>query len=411
MNTASATNSTVQTYADLDMHALTRELDRTKSELFTHKHAAFYGSLLCSLNFAWAADIRTAATDGVNLFWNPYWFKKLTPKSRVTVLMHEIQHPARLHFARQGSRNPRIWNYATDIRINNDLTDEGYSFEGIENCWRDPSFARGVPEEDIYDALLLLGQQPGQNTGSWGHLFPQINSNGGTPGQSPFDEEDGDMLSSGPMTKDDMAKAVNNVVRASQQAQLAGAGNMPGDIEALLTTFLAPVVPWERYLHRFMQELMEHGYTWRKPNRRFTDLYLPSHFEEEGALNHLAYFEDTSGSITDADALRFNSEFKYVKETYEPKKMTLIQFDTIIQDERVYMDTDPFDQVVIKGRGGTSLGPVRDWILKHRPTAAVVFSDLCCAPMEALGFEIPIIWVCINNRSAKVPFGQVIHIR
>lgn len=403
-------NTAPKLYEDLDMHFLTRELDRAKSELFAHKYAAFYGSLLCSLNFYWDANIQTAATDGVNLMWNPYWFQQLKPKTRVTVLIHEVQHVAKLHFARMGERNPKLWNYATDIRINNDLTSEGYSFEGIEWGWRDPSFGPGVPEEDIYDALLALGQQPNPNLGSWGQQLPQQDPNASTPGQMPG--LDGtDLFPSGPITKEDMVKAINNVVQAGAQAKLAGPGKMPGDIETLLTTFLAPMVPWEQLLHRFMQELCEHGYSWRKPNRRFTNLYLPSHYDEEGALEHLAYFEDTSGSISDADALRFNSEFKYVKETYEPRKMTLIQFDTQIQDERVYLDTDPFDQVVIKGRGGTSLEPVREWINKHKPTAAVIFSDLECAPMGPLDFQIPVIWVCISNRKAIVPFGEIIHIR
>lgn len=402
MDPAKGQKSPEVVYADLDMHALTRELDRTKSELFTHKYAAFYGSLLCSLNFYWSADMKTAATNGVDLFWNPYWFKSLSPKARVTVLMHEIQHVAKLHFARMGERHPRIWNYATDIRINNDLEDDGYSFEGIEWCWKDHSFARGMPEEDIYDALIASSQEPPTGLDNWGTQLPQ-GEDGETAGT--------DMFPTGPMSKEDMVKAVNSVVRAAQQAKIAGAGNMPGDMEALLTVFLTPIVPWEQLLHRFMQELAEDNWSWRMPNRRYPDFYLPSRFEDTGALEHLAYFEDTSGSITDADATRFNSEFKYVKDTYEPKKMTLIQFDTVIQDERVYLDTDPFEQVVIKGRGGTSLEPARKWIIDNKPTAAVVFSDLGCEPMQHPGFEIPIIWVCIKNRRASVPFGQIIHIK
>lgn len=397
-------------YGDLDMTALTRELDRTKSELFTIKYASFYGSLLCSHNFYWTPDCETAQVDGVSLMWNPYWFLTLPKRTRLTVLMHELRHPAKLHFIRQGDRNGKIWNYACDIKINNELTLEGFSFEGIEWCWRDASFGPEVAEEEIYDALMAMNVQP--QGGTWSSIpLPPHPDDPTTPGTNGLPKDSGDMKS-GPMTKDDMAKAVNNVVRAAQQAKQGNqAGGMPGDIEAILTQFLTPVVPWEQVLHKFMQELQENGFTWRKPNRRFVDFYLPSHFEEEGALAHLAYFEDTSGSITLKDALRFNSEFKYVKETYAPKKMTLIQFDMVIQDERVYLEEDPFDQVLLRGGGGTSLVPVRNWILEHRPTAAVVFSDMICPPMEPLDFEIPIIWICISNRSAKVPFGEIVHIR
>lgn len=376
----------------LDTHKLTRELDRAKSGVFLGKNAAFLGSLMCSLTFSWRSDIPTAATDGVSLFWNPEWFMSLTPETRKTVLVHELWHPARLHFVRMGSRDPKIWNYACDIRINNDLTAEGYSFEGVEWCWRDASFPPGTPEEDIYDALIANAVQPQGST--W-------DKNG------PADADDMQ-----PQSKADKATAVNNVVRAIHQAKLGGgAGTIPGDVELIVNQFLAPIVPWETLLHNFMRDLIQEEYTWRRPNRRFSEMYLPSRYNDEGKLSHLIYYEDVSGSISDADCVRFNSEVKYVKEAYEPGKMTLVQFDTRITQEIVLEQSDPFDQIKIVGRGGTSLVPVREHMLKHKPTAAIVFSDLECSPMDPLGYEIPIIWVCVRNHKAQVPFGKLIHIR
>lgn len=402
----------------LDQYRLTKELDRAKSLVFRGKNAAFLGSLQCSLNFYWTVDIKTAATDGVNLMWNPYWFLKLPPATRGTVLLHELWHPGRLHMQRMGNRNPKVWNWACDIRINNDLTAEGHSFEGVEWCWRDPSFPPGTPEEDIYDALIKNCMVP--TGGAWSLHAPDGSPQEPDPNNDPdmpeLPGDDGtDMLQNRKLSKEDQARAVNNVVRAMQQAKLANqAGNIPGDVEVILNQFLAPIVPWEQLLHRFMSDLTEDGYSWKRPNRRFlgnSNLYLPACVEDEGKLDHLIYYEDVSGSISDTDALRFNSEFKYVKETFQPHKMTLVQFDTRITQEVTYKQEDPFDQVKIIGRGGTSLVPVREHLLEHRPTAAVVFSDLQCDPMESLPFEIPIIWVCINNRTATVPFGKLIHIR
>ena len=53
-------------------------------------------------------------------------------------------------------------------------------------------------------------------------------------------------------------------------------------------------------------------------------------------------------------------------------------------------------------------------MIEHRPTAAVVFSDLCCHPMEPLppGITIPTIWVGVNARpDSQVHFGKLVHIR
>jgi len=368
---------------DLD---LTKDLDRTKSKVFLSNTAAFLGSIMCSLAFIWDRSIETACTDGLSIHWSPDYFMSLPPDSRKTDLKHELWHNALLHQVRRGARCPDVWNIACDIKIDLMLEAGGDTFEGIKGVLSWPNLNAhqyvGWVEEDIYDHLQKNGPAP--------------------PPDYVLDLKECDPTQ--------LAKAINNVVKAVQQAKLAGPGNMPGDLELLITKFLAPIVPWENYLHRFMQDLAENGYTWKKPNRRHPKIYLPSSYTEDGALSHLAYFEDTSGSITDKDALRFNSEFKYVKDTYCPELMSLIQFDEIIQHEQVYTKDDPFEQVTIYGRGGTSLVPVREWIIKNKPTAAIIFSDMQCNPMEPMGFEIPILWVCISNRKATVPFGQIIHI-
>lgn len=376
----------------LDLAALTRDLDRTKSAVFMNpKRSCFFGPLMCSLAFHWDESVGTAATDGVSLWWAPSYFLKLPKLSRETDLMHELWHVASLHMIRRGTRDPKIFNIACDIKIDLMLEAEGYSFEGIKGVLTWPQLdARkyvGWVEEDIYDDLVKNAVQPPPN------YVPDI---------QPTD------------SKQNTAQSLNNVVRAIHQAKLGGgAGHIPGDIETLLEKFLAPVVPWEQYLHHWFHDLIENSYSWKRPNRRYmaSGYYLPSLSEDEGRLAHLMYFEDVSGSISDADALRFNSEVKYVKETFEPEQMTLVQFDTRITQEIVLKKDDPFEQIKIIGRGGTCLRCVREHIIQHKPTAVVIFSDLDCAPMEKLPFEIPVLWVCIRNRGKTVPFGKLIHIQ
>ncbi|QXV75823.1 hypothetical protein bas69_0055 [Escherichia phage AlfredRasser] len=372
---------------------LTREYDRCQAKAFMGKTAAFFGSLLCSLKFRWVKDgCDTAQTDGEHLEWNPDWFESLLPESRVTVLMHELWHVGLLHSVRMGSRDPEVWNYACDIYINNQLIQDGYSFIGIENCWKDPKYA-GWAEEQIYDDLMSKQIRPPKASGAFGT------------------GSGGDMKPS--TSKASQVNIVNNVVRAMHQQKLSGGplpGVLPGKMEEVITQFLKPVVPWQVLLERFFNDLQETYYSWQRPNRRYPDMYLPSPMDDDGRLEHLAYFLDTSGSIKPKDALRFSSEVAYVKEKYQPQKMTLVQFTTEIVDEQVIEDGDKFTDVTIKGRGGTSLVPVREWIIKHKPTAAIIFTDLEVRPMEPLPFDIPVIWVVIRNPGAQVPFGKVINI-
>jgi predicted metal-dependent peptidase len=201
-------------------------------------------------------------------------------------------------------------------------------------------------------------------------------------------------------------------VAAIHQSKLAGqAGHLPGNIEKVLKQFLQPIIQWEILLHRFFSDLLDENVTWSRPNRRYTDMYLPSKFTDDGRLAKLNYYMDVSGSVSDSDVLRFNSEVKHVKDTYNPEEMNLVQFDTRITSETRITESDQFNEIKIVGRGGTALEPVRQHINEHKPTAAIIFSDLFCTPMAPLDFDIPIIWVAVGNRSATVPFGQLIHIK
>jgi predicted metal-dependent peptidase len=388
---------------ELDYQVLDKEMDRVKTKVFLGSNAAFLGPLMCSVNFLWTEDIRTAQTNGISLYWNPHWFLKLPFDTRITVLLHELWHIALLHMIRRGSRDPEIWNYACDININNMLKAQGYSFAGT-SPWIDASYGE-QPTEEIYDSLYSMPDLSVLGNYVWG-------SEG-------WDEEGdkGDIIEP-EEGEGDVAEhtIINKVVQASTAAKMSGAGDdgVPSEIETMLKRFLQPKLPWELLLRQFFQALTGQDYSWSRPNRRYRDMYLPSLMEDESGLEHLIYYLDVSGSVSDGEVVRFNSEVKFIKETFNPHRLTLVLFDDQIQREYDFYEDDPFEEIVIVGRGGTDLGPVREHMLKHRPTAAVVFSDMCCAPMQPLppGIDIPTIWVGVNaGNETQVHFGKLVHIK
>lgn len=388
----------------MDLNKLRRDLDKTMTCAFKGNTAAFLGSLLCSLEFEWDRSIPTAATNGLKLWWNPDWYSSLQPAARETVLLHELWHVARLHMLRCGSRDPKIWNYACDIRINNDLEAEGRSFVGIENCWKDRSVDTNglLAEEDIYNQLIKNAVPP-PPTGSFGDA-------GGSGDMQP--DPEGGHASDNALTQNQKNKIAANVVRAVQQAKLMKqAGDLPGDLEYMIKEFLDPVLPWEQLLLKFFTDMAEEDYSWKRPNRRYSDVYLPSIIEEEDLLEHLMFFFDVSCSVTDEQAKRFCGEVKYIQEVIRPKKLTLVQFDTKIQHEQEFELDELFEGINIHGRGGTSLVCVKRHIEEHQPTAAIIFSDLECEPMDTLEPLVPVVWVCIDNPDAEVHFGDLIHIK
>lgn len=373
----------------MDEQQLTREMDKVKAKVFMGTNAAFLGPLMCGVEVIWDSEIPTAQTDGISMWWNPEWFLSLPFATRVTVFNHEIWHPARLHSLRRGSRDPLIWNYACDIRINNDLIEEGFSFKDIEWGWMRPEIDQGpegrLSEEQIYEILIQEAQTPPPQPGGVGDMVEP--------------------------TQEQIHTMVNNAVRAMHQANAAGAGKMPGDVKLIIEKFLTPVIPWEVVLMKWFTDKLDESYTWARPNRRYPDMYLPSTFTDDGRLAHLMFFEDISGSVSDRDILRFNSEVKYVKEVLQPEKLSLVTFTTDIKDEFVFEESDPFKKIVVNGRGGTSFECVREHINKHKPTAAIIFSDMDCSPMQPLDYPIPVLWIGVNARVKTVPFGEIIHIR
>lgn len=378
---------TFPTVAEFD-----RILDLTKKNVFLGTNAAFMGSLLCGHDFQWDFENKvtnTACTDGLTIWWSVKDFLRCDQLEKDATLVHEILHTGFLHFLRRGSRDPGVWYTACDYRINNYLIQNGYKLPNngywLFNLDLDKNGI--MPEEEIYEWLQKHPRPP----------CPKCCAKPGSEHQTP----------------QQLANQLAATVRAVQAAEQAGqAGNLPGGLKEHLNKFLEPKIPWRSVLNRWMTDLIDtEDYTWHRPNRRYEDLYLPSLEQEEGRLEHLAYFEDVSGSITRPDHVTFNSEVKYIQEVLKPKKLTLIQFDVTITNVRVFVEDEPFEDIELFGGGGTSLEPVWEWIEENKPQAAIIFSDLECAPMRPLTKDIPVIWAAIRNKTATVPFGTLIHLR
>ena len=362
-------------------------------KLLGEPRARFLTSLLYSLKLVWADDIPTAGTNGILLKINPKFFYELSKEERLFVILHELWHVAKLHSIRRESRDPKLWNIACDYHINNLLLKENYSSFKItvmKDCFKDEKF-KDLSEEEIYEELLK--EYPNglpDNEYLEGHLSGDL-------------EE---------LDQEEKSKAIAKVMEATQTAKAMGC-DVGSGITSLLSKFIKPSINWKKILYKYMTALLDKSdYSWRKPNRRFSDIYLPSRVESDGRLTHLLYFLDVSGSIEESQIIRFNSEIKHIKESLNPDKLTLVQFDTRIRRVDVFTSTQKFTNIHVVVGGGTSYTDVRDYILKEKPTASVIFTDLCCTPMQEV--DSPVIWVTREEdlKYATMPlFGKTIVIK
>ena len=375
-----------------ELTVLNKALDQTKLRLFYQQNSGFVASLVATIEFIWDRSIPTACTNGVMMAWNPDFFLSLDKESRVSVLAHEAWHIAFQHMGRLGERDPQDYNSAADYVINNMLKKDGYYMDGFPYLL-DPKY-HGMTTEQVYDDIHK--NRPGMNNPQHGDFVPA----GGGP----------DSIQGG-MTPDTIAKkAIGNVHDAATIAKMSkDFGDLPGEVQQMIDEFLNPKVPWQELFVNFFEELSNEERSFRTPNRRYEDPILPGKTGSNG-LVHILYALDVSGSITDNDIVRFNSEVAYIKETYNPELLTLITFDTKIQNIYEFEQDDEFDQIVITGRGGTSLAPVWKYAKDHPPTAMVVFTDLYVSiPSEAP--RCPLIWIITDNPDTEVPYGTKIDIR
>lgn len=379
-----------------DEAQLAKLLDHARVEVFRNSNAAFLASVLCSLDFKWETDdsvTTTAAVDSKTMYWHKDDFLRCDQNERKCTILHETWHPARLHFVRGMGKDSDTWNKACDIRINNDMIEDGYKLPDNGYWLFDPSIdADGkLSEEEIYVKLMKQEIKLPPHKGRRDMV------------SRPMDQNQQNQM---------VAQQMTMVIRAVQAAKSAGKpGCVPGGVEEALDKFLNPVVPWRSVLLQWMTDRTAEDYSWLKRNRRFTHIYMPSLETIPDGLEHLAFFIDTSGSISDPAVERFNSEVKYIWETLKPRQLTLIQFDTRIHDVRVFKEGDEFVDIKVYGRGGTSMVCVREWIEENSPTAVVVFSDMQCTPMVRPSRDVPVLWAVVPGGCAELPdYGRVIHV-
>lgn len=348
-----------------------RALEQVKAKVFIGSNAAFLGCLLCGLTFRWSKECSTACVGEREFLWNPEWFDTLSPDECLGVLLHELWHVALLHGVRGKDKDHERWNAACDYRINNNLRQEGYALPD-GGLWDDQYLDKEWSEEKIYDALP---SGPKQQT--WG--TQQFS---------------------------DSPSQVTLVQEAVVSAKFAG--QSPGEAEDRLNQFLKPKLPWRHLFRRYLLDKLEQNWSWQRPNRRYQDIYMPALLPDEAELESIVMFLDTSGSISEEEIQRFVSEAKFVQENLNPKKLTLIQFDTRIQKIDTYNRGDRIKALDVCGFGGTYYGEVHDYILKHKPTVSIIFTDLCAEEMEPVG-KNEVIWV-VSYSKYSPPFGKAIYV-
>jgi predicted metal-dependent peptidase len=374
----------------------------------------FFGSLLFRLKGRESRSIKTMATDGISLFYNPDFVDTLNAATLCGVLAHEVLHPGLHHHLRRSGRDPKRWNEACDYAINLILLDAGLHLP--EGVLVDDRF-REMSAEQIYNQLQTgVEQEAGgaddtPEAGGDGTASPHASPGDSGELSAPVTEGGIGQVLDAPVadaeapTVEEQARewsvAVNQAVTLANQA-----GKVPARIERTLDGAAEARVDWRELLRRSWSETTPADYSWMRPNRRhiWAGLYLPGVVRE--GVGEIAIAVDCSGSVNSRQLRLFEAEVRSIIEGQRPQRVYVLYFDAVVHTVETF---EAGQRVSLQpvGGGGTEFGPCFEWLEVHgvRPQTLVFLTDLYGSFPDSEP-AYPVLWASTGARRA--PFGQVV---
>jgi predicted metal-dependent peptidase len=367
----------------------------TKITMMMKEDTVFYTTILFNLTQELTTELPTAAVDGKRLWINPVFFNSLTPEQRIGLIAHEVLHVALDHMHRCGYRNHELWNVAGDYVINAALKKAKY---GLPPGGLYDSKYEGMATEQVYTILEKKSKEEQQN------LIGKMKSGMGGDVKYPKDAAPGQEV-----TQEEVTEII---LQASTMSKMMGdkAGSTPNEIDVHLQRTINPPLPWNVILQNYMTEFQKDDYTMRRPNRRFMPAhYLPTAHSE--AICNIAVAVDISSSVSDPQFNAMITRVDDIMQMMGPKKITVISFNTEIQDiQELTEGQNAFKHLKFKGRGGTSIKEVLKWVDENKPTVTIVFTDGEFNQNYPAPKGSPMIWLIHENPKWQSQLGgRVIH--
>lgn len=153
-----------------------KELKRKAFEVISHaRHILlskypFIGSIALRMDLVPTRDLRcrTACTDGNTVYFDIAFLSSLSNDERIFVLAHEVWHAVLMHLTRRGTRNPSLFNIATDKEVNYMLKEDGL-IPPQHLCFPEGKEV-GKCAEEIYEMLLKEQKQQMKQNGNNGQI-------------------------------------------------------------------------------------------------------------------------------------------------------------------------------------------------------------------------------------------------
>jgi len=362
--------------------------------LMGDKRTMSYAGLLMIGDVIISEEVKTAATDGKNVIYNPTFVESLTDPELRGLILHEAGHRAFQHlflWQHLWKKDADKINRATDYVINigiHDLDPYGSDIQLPDGGLLDFKY-RDLDSGQVFDLL------------------------DGASNESPLDSH---QWSEAKEMSEEEAQAIAKDIDSAMRAGAFMAGKQGGNVDRSFEAMLTPQVDWKEQLRDFVSSVCagKGDSTWAKPNRRWLgqDIYLPGQIAE--TIPNIVVAIDTSGSISRDDITKALSELVGICDNVTPERVDLIYWDHRVASHEVYFE-ETYDRMVAsttpKGGGGTTVECVFQYIEEFnlKPVVCIIITDLCFS-FPASGPEYPVLWVAVDNRQTQPPWGTTIRL-
>lgn len=404
-----------------------RVLDNIMVDLL--RFQPFFGYMLCEVDKQIDPEEQGAycrrMSNRIQVVIGLAMFENMEKGPLTGVLIHELMHCMLDVWSRLGSRNPRLFNVAQDLVINEMIAAE-------YNQYRVPDWALYMdvanknwgthlkPEmssEEVYDILYKEAQknpqgggkgkgqskglgkgQPGSNSDGNGDDYSDATGGAGRTmeaeknmrGQG-MDESDGELA----------REALRYVMRkAAQKAQ----GNIPQAMKGIIEEWLkSPEIPWQRQLMYYTGQARKglHNLRWRKPNRRYGETQRG---KTPGRALGVGCVFDTSGSMSDEEIAADIAELQGIQRAVKTH-ILIAHADAEVQ---AVFELRPHDKVKFErhGCGGTDFRPaIKRFENDPKIDVIIYFTDLMGSFPEHAPVK-PVLWV--TGAKEEAPYGRTI---
>lgn len=393
--------------------------------------------------------VKTAATDGSRLFFNPEFAATLTPKEIRGVVLHEIWHVAAGHPWRLSSKmDSNKANICMDHEVNHIVIKSGETLPSDAYC--NPRFENWRFER-IYQELYPEGGEPpppppppprrprppededeegeddevkppskgGDEEGGDDEVKPPSKGGDEEVNPPPWGEvweakdEEGNALSE--KECEDILADLADEIRRGETHQIHSGKQEAYGGNAIIERVCSPRAAWTKVITQLITRRGKQvGKTYRRPSRRGLVLDIPIAAPIYAGLNEVVIAVDISYSIDMKRLRAFFDHLDKLRKKIHIEKIHVLPFSTVAKGDDVIV-VKPNQKLPrsFKIGGGTRFAPIFNWQRRFakRAELIIVFTDMGDSDYGDAP-KCPVVWASSEpiHGYNRPPFGIALEI-